>query len=140
MPATRKGIYHNLKESKYTVSNSEIVFYFSSELYMNKFMDGYEQNRVIFFARMAKIVGHIPLNMSTLFDIGYYETVEKRGYRAMLKGINISKEDLYQYSLRKMTQSKSPDWKVIDAPKISERKHLMRRPLMTSQDRMYQAR
>lgn len=138
MPATKKGIYHNLKESKYTVSNTETVFFFSSKLYMMKFMDGYEQNRKIFFQRMAKIVGRVPLNLSTLADISFYQTVEKRGFRAMLKGVDITETDLYQYSLRKMTQNVTPDWKVITAPRISERKYQMRRPLMTSQDRMFQ--
>lgn len=140
MPATRKGIYHNLKESKYTVSNSEIVFFFSSELNMEKFVDGYEHNRDIFFIRMAKIVGDIPLNLSTLFDIGYYERVEKRGFRAMLKGVNITKKDLYQYSLRKMTQDSNPIWKIIETPRIGVRKQQMKRPLMTSHDNLYQIR
>jgi hypothetical protein len=125
MPATKKGIYHNLKESKYTVSNSEIVFFFSSEFYLNKFMDGYEKHRLIFLEKMAKIAVENPLNMETLADISFYKTVERRGFRAWLKGVDIKWEELHRYALRKMTEQHTPDWERIETPKLQERKKMM---------------
>jgi hypothetical protein len=45
MPATKRGVYHNLRESKYAVSNTEIAFFFSSEFVMTKYLIGYQDNR-----------------------------------------------------------------------------------------------
>jgi hypothetical protein len=110
MPVTKRGIYHNLMESKYTVSNSEIVFFFSSEVYLNKFMDGYQNHRVIFLEKMAKIAVENPLNMATLADITYYKKVEKRGFFVRLKRAKITWDDLYKYALRKMSDKNTLEW------------------------------
>lgn len=114
MPATQRGIYHNLKESKYTISNSEIVFFFSSRFYMTKFMDGYKQNRESFMSKVSQVAKETNLNMETLADIEYYLSVEKRGYRVRLKNVYISKDDLHNYALRKMMESESLDWQIIN--------------------------
>jgi Phi-29-like late genes activator (early protein GP4) len=108
MPATRGGIYHNLQESKYTVSNSEIVFFFSSELYLNKFLKEYKNNRFIYKNRMKS--NNTPLNTDVLSDIETYEDVEKRGFLVRLKRDKLSRDDVYKYALRKMIDSHSLDW------------------------------
>lgn len=125
MPATKRGIYHNLKESKYTVSNSEIVFFFSSKLYMTKFLEGYKEHREKFLERMDKLTGDIPLNMNTLADITFYIDIEKRGFHAWLKGVSIDCEDLHLYALRKMTLRNTEDWYEIQKPKLDERIKIM---------------
>ena len=105
MPITRGGIYHNLRESKYTISNSEIVFFFSSELYLNKFLREYKKNRDCYRKRIKH-----PLNTDILADIETYEDIEKRGFFARFKRDKISKDDLYKYALRKMVDVESFDW------------------------------
>jgi Phi-29-like late genes activator (early protein GP4) len=105
VPITRGGIYHNLRESKYTVSNSEIVFFFSSELYLKKFLKEYQHNRETY----RKRINH-PLNTDILADIETYEDIEKRGFFARFKRDKISKDDLYNYALRKMKDQESYDW------------------------------
>jgi hypothetical protein len=121
MPATKRGIYHNLKESEYTVSNSEIVFFFSSEFYLQKFIDGYQENRKCVSDRIEKTTGEHLLNMDTLADISFYKQVEKRGFRAWLKGVDVTWQDLRLYVLRKMTEKNSPNWQRIAKPKLTER-------------------
>ena len=125
MPATLRGIYHNLKESKYTVSNSEIVFFFSSKLYMGKFLKDYKKHREQFLNQMDKLTGDIPLNMITLADITFYIDTEKRGFHAWLKGVSITCEDLHLYALRKMTLRNTSDWYEIQKPKLEERIKIM---------------
>jgi Phi-29-like late genes activator (early protein GP4) len=105
MPITRGGIYHNLRESKYTISNSEIVFFFSSELYLNKFLREYQGNRECYRKRIKH-----PLNTDILADIETYEDIEKRGFFARFKRDKISKDDLYKYALRKMVDVESYEW------------------------------
>lgn len=121
MPKTLRGVYHNLKESKYTISNSEVVFFFSSPPYLEKFMRDYQTHRIEFNRRIDKIVNETPLNMDVLADINLYENYEKRGFRACLKGVDVSCEELHQYALRKMTEKNTPNWSKIQKPKLHER-------------------
>jgi hypothetical protein len=121
MPATLKGIYHNLRESEYVVSNSEITFFFSSELYLTKFMNGYKDNRKKLMERTKKETTHVNLNLNTLSDITLYKTIEKRGFLARLKGVDMNWHDLEKYALRKMTEENTSDWLRIPKPKLSER-------------------
>lgn len=125
MPATKRGIYHNLKESKYTVSNTEIVFFFSSRLYLVKFLDGYKEHRESYLNRLGKTHIDIPLNMGLLADITFYRMIEKRGFRAKIKGVDFNCEDLHLYALRKMTVRNTLDWLEIQSPKLGERRITM---------------
>lgn len=119
MPITKRGIYHNLKESKYTISNSEVVLFFSSKLYLNNFLKRYKENREKFVYR--KIESESPFNLSTLADITLYKEIEKRGFRATIKGVEFNWNELHNYALRKMTDEKCLEWKRIKAPKVGER-------------------
>lgn len=125
MPATKKGIYHNLKESNYLITNTEIMFFFSSRMYRKKFMDTYRENRKIFSIKMSKIAVELPLNMETLADITLYKTIEKRGFRAWLKGVDITWDELHKYVLRKMIDKNTLDWYETQKPKLEERLKIM---------------
>jgi hypothetical protein len=120
MPATKDGIFHNLKESEYTVSNSEIVFFFSSKFYLNKFMEEYKTHREKFNRTTKRITIDNPLNMEILADITLYRYIEKRGFLVWLKGSSISWEELHRYALRKMTEPNTEEWAVMN------RSHLMK--------------
>jgi hypothetical protein len=110
MPATLRGIYHNLLESKYVISNQEITFYFSSEVYLQKYLDGYKQHRILFNERIRKITKDIPLNTDSLADIHFYKIIEKRGFLAKVKRIKMDYNEVYQYALRKMIEKDSYEW------------------------------
>lgn len=111
MPITKRGIYHNLKESKYTISNGEVVFFFSSMLYLNKFMDEYLQNRENYQKKFKK--DHIiELNFDFLYDLVLYKEIEKRGFRATLNKTDLSYQDMEYYVLTQ-TQKESPHWEII---------------------------
>lgn len=110
MPATKKGIYHNLRESKYVVSNSEITFYFSSEFYLLKFLDGYHENRDKYKKRLGSLLIDSPLNLNVVADICFYQTIEKRGFFVRLLKAKITKDDLYKYALRKMNDKNTLEW------------------------------
>ena len=125
MPKTKRGVYHNLRESKYTISNSEIVFFFSSKFYLKKYLDAYKEYREEFLIKIGKITSENPLNMVTLADVTLYTNIEKRGFRAWLKGVDITCEELHQYALRKMIEKNTSDWSEIQTPKLEERKKLM---------------
>lgn len=118
MPPTLKGIFHNLRESEYTISNTEIVFFFSSRVYRNKFMDKYIEHRETFCKKANKLLSESPYNMDILADIELYKAIEKRGFFALLKGVSIKWEELHTYALRKMTEKNTHDWQEIPKPKL----------------------
>lgn len=120
MPATKWGVYHNLKESKYVVSNGDITFFFSSMVTLNKFIDGYQNYRKI-RRQKANLNNESYINFDTVADIEFYNKTEKRGFYVWLKGVSMTPEDLYKYSIRMMTEKNSPEWKRIDKPKTGER-------------------
>lgn len=121
MPATAKGIYHNLKESNYTVSNTEIVFFFSSELYLNKFLNGYQEYRELFRKRFNRMCNTVYMNTDSLADIQFYHNVEKRGFRVTVKGSDVEWQEIERYALHKMTDANTLDWSRIPKPKLHER-------------------
>jgi hypothetical protein len=121
MPPTIRGIYHNLKESEYVVSNKEITFFFSSETYLNKFIDTYLEERKKLKERTKKELNHVNFNLDTLSDITLYKIIEKRGFLVRLKGVDMDWQDLEKYALRKMTENCTLNWSRIAKPKLSER-------------------
>lgn len=118
MPITKRGVYHNLKESKYVVSNADITFFFSSEHTLNKFMDGYQNNRDYKNKKFKEI--ETVLNHDVMFDILFYTHVEKRGFYVWLKGVSITFKELNHYALRMMIEE-SPVWERIERPKVGVR-------------------
>lgn len=120
MPPTLRGVYHNLKESKYVVSNNDITFFFSSEHTLNKFMSGYQKHREL-FKQKTTVIRESFMNLDTTADIEYYKKSEKRGFYVWLKGVSMSDEDLYSYAIRMMTSKKSPEWVRIERKSPGER-------------------
>lgn len=120
MPATLRGIYHNLRESKYIVTNDEIFFFFSSQKYMEKYLNGYKEFRRDYVNKI-KMYKMIHLNMETLADIVFYVQTEKRGFHAQLKGANISWQEIQKYALRKMIEKNTKDWQETQRTKLGER-------------------
>jgi hypothetical protein len=113
MPATTKGIYHNLVESKYVISNSEITFYFSSKFYLNKFMAEYPEHREQFKSKMENLLKESPFNVTVLADIKLYKTIEKRGFFVRFRGAKITEEDLNRYAINNMVNRETLEWVII---------------------------
>lgn len=122
---TRRGIYHNLNESEYATSNGEVAFFFSSRLYLGKFLDEYVQHRIDFRERIGRAIKVKGMNTDLLADIHLYKEIEKRGFRAFLfnemaKNVDYSSiliekgdvdwQELHQYALVKMTEKNTLDW------------------------------
>jgi hypothetical protein len=110
MPATKRGVYHNLRESKYAVSNTEIAFFFSSEFVMTKYLTGYQDNREKYKKRMGSLLKDTPYNLDLVADICFYQEVEKRGFYSKFKNVILKKNDLYNYALRKMSDENTLEW------------------------------
>lgn len=125
MPVTRGGVYHNIKESTYCVGNDEVIFFFSSDVYRQKFLNGYEANRKTFNVKMKKLIEDEVFCYNFLADMLYYKSNEKRGFYAWIKGVEIQWQDMYLYALGKMTNKNTKNWYEMQKPKLEERKRIM---------------
>lgn len=86
---TRNGIELNLKESIYKASVNKLEFYFSSELYLNKFIN--EKNLFINVESIKlKNKYKIDIEASLYLLISLYKKIEKRGF--FIKDIEKNKE------------------------------------------------
>lgn len=108
MAATARGIYHNLKETKYVITNGELVLYFSSSVYCRKYLDRFKEERELLRKKLGFI--YDSFNFDIVSDISLYRKIEKRGQYGTLKGMGMGWRQLDQYALRKMTEKSITDW------------------------------
>lgn len=126
MVMTKRGIYHNLNESEYAISNSEVALFFSSRFYLNKFLDEYKNYRNEFKIRLQRSMNIDKMNVDLMADIHLYKDIEKRGFRAVLnqdvaknvvilndslkgKG-ELTWQELRLYALQRMIVQNTKDW------------------------------
>lgn len=76
---TKNGICLKLDESDYKIIKHGLIFYFSSKLYLDKFVnnvDKYVEEETIKLKNKYKVNGNFILYLS----IAYYKKVEQRGF------------------------------------------------------------
>lgn len=79
---TKNGIELNIKESKFNFTVNEIKFYFSSELYMNKFKNEY-QTFIDMETIKLKNKYKVNIKADVMLMISFYKRIEKRGFYIM---------------------------------------------------------
>lgn len=92
---------------------------------MKKYLSQYKENRTKFLERIQRNNEDIPLNFEILADLSLYRQVEKRGFRACVRGEEIACEELYQFALRKMMSETTLDWYETPVPSLRERRKTM---------------
>lgn len=111
MASTVRGVYHDLRESEYTISNGEIVFSFSSRVQMNRFLRDYEENRMKFHKRLAgRKLRKLPIHLDMVADVILYKETEVRGFRAVVGGVEYDWERMLQYALGKGIRKNTTAW------------------------------
>ena len=76
---TRRGVYHNLVESEYSVLSNGTLFYFSSSFIMDNFKKRCHENRGRLYSYLAP-KGLTFLYSDLIADISLYYRLEKRGF------------------------------------------------------------
>lgn len=126
MVVTTGGVYHNLKESRYVVTCQDgmIAYFFSSKLYMRKFLENYENNRNTKNARIHKMLPFETLGMDFLIDVCYYKEVEKRGFRVLYKGDELEWHEITSTNLHLMRRRYIPNYREVLRTKLREWKKI----------------
>jgi hypothetical protein len=109
MNKTLAGVYHNIQESEFVVTDGELYIFFSSSAVLKRFLTGYEDFREKMKAKFSKITNdEIEINQDALFDLLFYKKCEKRGFYSVLNGKELNEEDWKQYAIQKMLSDQSP--------------------------------
>lgn len=109
MGKTRSGVYHDIKESEYAVSDGKLYMFFSSPTTIKKFMNGYEENRKKMDEKYEKLMSDgVTINQDILFDLMLYKKIEKRGFYCILNGKEINEEEFKDYARQVIETDKSP--------------------------------
>lgn len=86
---TRNGISYNLEKSPYNITKNydknEVVFKFSSQLYIDKFNSRVEENRKSINESISKRF-KIDFSNDLLCDLKLYSEIEKRGFFIFING------------------------------------------------------
>lgn len=120
---TRRGVFHDLSESEYAISNGEIALFFSSRFYLNKFLDEYKEHRNYYRKRISKAMIVDGMNTDLLADVYLYIDIEKRGFRAVKEKSYFDDHfremsefkwhELHLFALEKLTSRNTNDWSEI---------------------------
>lgn len=85
---TKYGIFLNLDESTYSYEKNKITFYFSSELYLNKFKKTYKNYIQMEIAKLNikynLNIEDFPILYNNIYNFllrALYKKIEKRGYK-----------------------------------------------------------
>ena len=76
---TRNGIIYDLNESDYRHTENGLTFVFSSQLYLDKFINKIQENRKYINNSLSKRFD-VKVDVSALADVVLYGKIEKRGY------------------------------------------------------------
>lgn len=79
---SKRGVYLDIYESDYYYDLDGVRYYFSSQLYLNKFKDNV-MNYVNENSIKLKLRYKINLNFDLFLTLSYYRKVEKRGFRVV---------------------------------------------------------
>lgn len=115
MPKTRRGIYHDLRESTYTAFNNGAVFFFSSKLYREKFLNQYKNYRDRHIRTIQEILPEMGRyyrdRLYLYYDIQLYDEIEKRGFRCLYEGTEFScRENFQKFALQRTINTNIEDW------------------------------
>ena len=103
MPVTRNGVYTDLLESVYSMQLDCVEYFFSSELYLNKFIEEHEENRCKFawFLSGKKL----DMNFNVLADVSLYRIIEKRGFCVKIEGNEVDWQELRKYATQRLLKN-----------------------------------
>ena len=86
---SRNNIAYNLYKTPHLLAvgydDQKIIYHFSSELYMNKFVQRLEENRDSIKKSLSGRFG-FNINCDTIADLRLYSSIEKRGFLISVDG------------------------------------------------------
>lgn len=85
---TRSKVAYNLEISPHRYKVHDLEYVFSSELYMNKFIEKRGENQEKIKESLSKRFG-LNIILPVLADLKLYNTIEKRGFLIIMNGDKI---------------------------------------------------
>lgn len=100
MSLSRRGVYANASESKYSFSIGGFEYFFSSRIYKDKFIKRIAGSRVTTIKRMCDL--GFDGDVTTFADLRLYRKIETRGFKVVHNNEVLTWQEASKYALRKM--------------------------------------
>lgn len=81
-------IHYNIDESDFIVETENFILFFSSELYVIKFLEKYKENRIDLTYKLTSRY-NIEFFSNDYFDFILYSNIEKRGFKIQCKNTGV---------------------------------------------------
>ena len=91
-------IYYNLEDSKYLFKYDELLFYFSSKLYLEKFKR-IQSNYILEQQNKARIRYKCRIYGDYMFLLLLYKKIETRGFRVLYKNQILNKDYCFAFEI-----------------------------------------
>jgi hypothetical protein len=111
-----RGVYNNLEDSTYIVSNGDMQLFFSSFSRLGKFMTGYMKNRIMAGKKMRAFIGDTDLPYEYASDIEYYHNCENKGSLILINGKQATLKEVESYLLHLVADKKELVYSVVSNP------------------------
>ena len=95
-------VYNDINESNYTFEYDDLIFYFSSNFYKEKFIKEY-YNFIKEETMKLKIKFKCNIYCDEMILLLLYKKIEKRGFKVTLKGKELSENYTFQFILNELS-------------------------------------
>lgn len=89
-----RGVYYDLVESTYKYKYKNIIFYFSSQFYLNKF-ETLQYDYIKYINNKMRLEFGTKVDFTILALIKLYQRIEKRGFRVL-----VDDKELFDYDIK----------------------------------------
>jgi hypothetical protein len=113
---TVRGVFLNLEDSTYIITNGELNLFFSSSSRLGKFLLGYVENRMNYEKKVKKLMGETTFPYEYLADIDFYTQTENKGHFMLLNGEQITLDQFEQYIVKFIAERKELVYSVVSDP------------------------
>ena len=95
-------IYNDINESTYTFKYDDLVFYFSSNFYKEKFIKEYS-NFIKEETMKLKVKFKCNIYCDEMILLLLYKKIEKRGFKVTIKGKDLNENYTFQFILNELS-------------------------------------
>ena len=95
-------IYNDINESNYTIKYDNLVFYFSSQFYQEKFTREYLQFLKDEIMKL-KIKFKCNIYCDEMILLLLYKKIEKRGFKVLYKGKELNENNYINFSIDELS-------------------------------------
>lgn len=112
---SKRGVFNNIEDSDYIITDGELILYFTSEHNMNSFINSYKENRETYNEKYNRFIKGVDLIPTIQIDVELYKNSEFKGFHICLGVTKLDEKDIRDISLRRMMLNEVRDYKKVES-------------------------